>query len=94
MTDTRDGKGRGIIFNRAELPLGGAQFTISLLPGHSFRRFPINIEPPDGFLGFVNNDCRQSAAIWKEGRWCDIKGRPIKWEPTHWTALESPSDGR
>lgn len=78
---------------RCPLPGGGVCFTVTLL-GHAlaFRRYPLDVAPPEGLVGFVNDASRQCAGIYRDGAWRDAKGRALKWEPTHWTALDEQEE--
>ena len=76
------------------LPDGGVRFKIPLSQDTIFRRFPMDINPHGDLLGFVNNNERQCAAMFRDGQWLDIKGKPLKWEPTHWTAMEDSHSGQ
>lgn len=73
---------------RLPLPPGGIAFTVDLLNyPMAFRRYPIDVTPPEGLVGFVNNAIRQDAAHFRDGAWRNKSGQPIAWKPTHWTAL-------
>jgi hypothetical protein len=57
-----------------------------------FVRFPVSVEPPEGFIGWANNAEWQGVARFLDGRWCDGKGKALIRIPTHWTALDTPND--
>ena len=76
--------------NNSPLPDGGVAFRVPLLRGYVFRRYPVSIAPPEGFVGFITDGKRQAAGQYRGGQWLNQAGRPIAWEPTHWTAMESP----
>jgi len=73
-----------------DLPKGGVRFRSKSLHGLVFRRYPIEVAPPDGLTGFVNNDTWQIPATYEAGEWRTLKGKPISHAPTHWTAIEKP----
>lgn len=74
---------------RAQLPAGGVRFTVDRLNYPlAFRRYPIEVEPPEGIVGFVNSASRRTAAIFRDGSWRNKLGQPITWGLTHWTALD------
>jgi hypothetical protein len=73
---------------RDDLPECGVRFTINLLPGMIFRRYPIEVAPPDGLLGFLTNDHWKSPGVYRDGQWLTQSGKPFKQVPTHWTAME------
>lgn len=72
-----------------KLPSGGIRFTLPGLRGFVFRRYPIEVTPEEGTVGFVNNDRRQTGAGYSDGAWRNKRGKPITWEPTHWTIIEN-----
>lgn len=73
---------------------GYISFTIPLVPDCVFRRYPIDIEPPEGFVGFVNNSEWQGVGRYLEGRWCGRNGKPIARALTHWTSFGDKMDAR
>ena len=76
------------MIKRSDLPAGGIEFEISgVLAGMRFIRFPIAVAAPEGSIGFVNNSQRQTGAFFRDGKWSDIRNKPLKWEPTHWTVM-------
>lgn len=78
---------------RAQLPAGGVRFTVKLLNCPlDFRRYPIEVEPPEGLVGFINNASRQCAGVYRDGKWRDQRGKPITWEPTQWTVIDEQGE--
>jgi hypothetical protein len=77
----------------SELPPGGIRFTIPLLGDRFvFVRYPMDVTPPEGLIGFVNDDTWQTAGVYRDGAWRNMAGKPFKRKPTHWTAMVG-SDG-
>lgn len=75
------------------LPAGGDRFAMKVLNYPMwFRRFPIAVPAPEGLVGFINNASRQAAGIYRDGAWRDGNGRPLTWEPTHWTAMDDEEE--
>jgi len=79
---------------RDDLPAGGIRFTVPMLRGFVFRRYPIEVTPPDGLVGFINNSTWQTGAIFKDREWRNMRGKPFKQVPTHWTAMEKDLDAK
>jgi len=79
-----------IVHAKSDLPPGGVRFTSKPLRGLVFRRYSIEIIPPNGLTGFVNNDVWQIPATYEAGAWRTLKGKPVSQVPTHWTAIEKP----
>lgn len=58
-------------------------------------RRPVSIVPPDGTVCFVDNGPRHGSikrytgGMFKDGKW-----RRVRFEPTHWTHWDDPSDAR
>ena len=75
------------------LPDLGIRFTLRQLPGLTFVRYPVDVPPPEGTVGFCNGPDWQCPAMFKDGAWRTIRGRPLNRAPTHWTAMERAADG-
>jgi len=61
-------------------------------------RKPVEVAPPEGTLCFVEDMTtgrrgKSGGAIYRSGQWVNVRGKPIGWEPTHWSAFED-RDGR
>lgn len=75
-----------------EMTIKPVRFTVPLLPGLIFTRYPIEIEPPEGTIGFVNDATWQTAGTYSDGAWRGKSGQPFKRKPTHWTSMEDTRD--
>lgn len=64
----------------------------------NFVRRSASILPPDGTVCHADNGprtgtiARMATAIFRDGKWTNGKGRPIAFEPTHWTTMEGLGD--
>lgn len=70
------------------LPPGGVRIP-SRLPGLSFLRYPVGVEPPEGCAAGITDGKRQTAAIWRDGAWRKANGEPIGWDVLYWLALDT-----
>lgn len=75
------------------IPASGIRFTLKVLPGMVFVRYPASVIPPENTIGFINGARQQCAAVFKGGEWCSIRGRPLKRQPEHWTMIETRNVG-
>jgi len=73
---------------RTAPPAGGIRFTVRALPGLTFIRYPVEVTPPEGTVGFVNTSEWQCAGIFKDGAWRNARGTELKRIPTHWTIMD------
>ena len=70
------------------------RFQVRALPGMWFLRYPISVEAKDGTIGFVTDGKTwQTGAVFRDGRWCNMRGKPIEREITAWTVMEA-TDGQ
>ena len=74
---------------KPSLPAGGIRFTVNLLPGYVFVRYPIETPAPEGTIGFITDgETWQRAGVFKDGEWRGAKGQPLKIQPKYWTVME------
>lgn len=72
-----------------ELPPDGVGFTIPLLKGWVFVRYPIEISAPEGTIGFLGDGKTwQSAGEFKDGEWRPVRGQRFPTAPKYWTVIE------
>jgi len=72
-----------------ELPPAGVRFTIPLLKGWVFVRYPVETPAPEGTIGFITDgETWQRAGLFKDGEWHGPKGQKLKQAPKYWTVIE------
>lgn len=57
-------------------------------------RKPVSLPPPEGEPCFAEmlvdgRRSRGSGARFADGHWQHLSGKPLGWEPTHWTVMEA-----
>ena len=72
----------------SNLPEGGERFTMGSTRNFVLVRYPASVLPPDGTVCFVETGGRQSAGMFKDGKWTNGRGKALRFEPTHWTAID------
>ena len=76
-----------------ELPPGGIRFTVPLLKGMVFVRYPIETPAPEGTIGFITDgETWQSAGEFKDGEWRPVRGQRFRTAPKYWTVIEGKGD--
>jgi hypothetical protein len=67
-----------------------SSFSIGLFP---FRRRPVREAPPEGTIAFVDNGhaagwSDRVVGMFKDGKWTNGAGSPLRFEPNYWTVLD------
>jgi len=71
------------------LPDGGVRFTIPLLKGWVFVRYPVETPAPEGTIGFITDgETWQRAGLFKDGEWRPVRGQRFRTAPKYWTVIE------
>jgi hypothetical protein len=66
------------------------RFQVRALPGLWFLRYRASVTPPEGTLGWVTDEKSwQVGAIFKDGCWRTMGGKPITREITAWTVEDA-----
>lgn len=73
------------------------RYRLNVLPQMQFVRRPASMLPEDGTMclidrGTVERADRYTPATYRDGKWCNLSGRPFSQPPTFWT--EMMSDGQ
>lgn len=66
----------------------GIRFEMKALPGLWFVRYPSDVYPAEGTVGWCGGSDWQQGGVFKGGAWCSVKGAPLSRIPTHWTVPE------
>ncbi len=70
-------------------PVKPIRFQVRSLPGLWFVRYRASDTPPDGTIGWVTDEKTwQDGAIFRDGCWRTLRGKPITREITAWTVQE------
>lgn len=78
---------------KPDLPEGGMRFTMPLLKGWIFVRYPVETPAPEGTIGFITDGATwQRAGMFKDGEWRGVKGQQLKQAPKYWTVIEGKAD--
>lgn len=90
---TRSLDPKKIIAPEKALPPGGVRFTLPLLKGWIFVRYPVETPAPEGTIGFIGDgETWQRAGMFKEGEWRSPYGGGLKQQPKFWTVIEGKDE--
>ena len=67
----------------------GIRFEMKALPGLWFVRYPGDVIPADGTICCCGGSDWQQGAMFSDGVWRSLKGKPLARVPTHWTVLDA-----